>query len=268
MLQNESGGCFDRYFKGIWKDRYILLSLTRSDLKMKYHRSFLGVAWSVITPLGLSIIIGCVYAVIYDISPTGFIPLLFAGLNPWLFINGCADGGTAAYTSAEGYIKQIAIHPQIFPIRCVLVSFVNFLYSLIAFFIMYVFVNPGAFCVRMFMIIPAMIIAFTAAVGLANLVSLVTVYVRDFPPLQRLVLQGLFYVTPIIYTTEMLDSRGFSIIYKVNPLYYFIDILRSSAMGDAPNGLNYLVASIVALTLWAISVVITMHHEKKIVMGL
>ena len=90
------------YFNGIWHDRYILISLVNRDLITKYRRSILGVAWTILTPLGLVLIIGSVYSIIFGTDPKEFIPVLFAGLNPWIFLNATADAGTGVFLGAEG----------------------------------------------------------------------------------------------------------------------------------------------------------------------
>ena len=92
---------FKDYFKGIWRDRFILWSLVNKDLQMKYRRSKLGVFWAVLMPAGLSIIIGGVYSVVFDSDPKEFIPMIFAGLNPWIFLSGTAEGGTMSFIGAE-----------------------------------------------------------------------------------------------------------------------------------------------------------------------
>ena len=51
------------YFVGLWRDRYILRSLVKTDLNLKYKKSVLGVAWSILTPLGLVVIIGVVFLI-------------------------------------------------------------------------------------------------------------------------------------------------------------------------------------------------------------
>ena len=257
------------YCKGIWKDRYVLFSLVKQDLQMKYNRSVLGVAWQIITPLGLSIIIGTVYSIIYGVSPVEFIPILFSGLNPWQFISGCADGGTYAYISAEGYLKQTQVSPQIFPIRVAMVAFVNLLYSMGAFFVVYIFLRPEMFCFKMLTIIPGLIIIFIAGVALANMSSAVTVNLRDWQPLQSLLLQGIFYLTPIIYLTSMLDDKGYSLVYKLNPFYYFIDVVRSPALGDKiGNATYYLLVFGGVFAFFLISAVITKKNNHGIAMKL
>ncbi|SDB63058.1 ABC transporter permease [Butyrivibrio sp. INlla16] len=259
------------YFSGIYKDRYVLSSLVKQDLHMKYNRSILGVAWQLITPLGLSIIIGGIYSIIYGMDASTLIPVLFSGLNPWLFLSASADGGTGAYINAEGYLKQTQVSPQIFPIRVVLVAFVNLIYSMAAFFLVYLVLSPSSFGIQMLMFIPGMLIILIAGMTLANISSAITVSFRDFQPLQSLVLQGLFYITPIIYTTSMMDDKGFSIVYRINPFYYFINVVRAPALGTTLTMdfiVEFICVFLCLLLAYLISAIITMKNNYGIAMKL
>lgn len=253
------------YFSGIWKDRYILWNLVNKDLQLKYRRSALGVAWSILTPLGLVLIIGCVYSIIFATKPQEFIPLLFAGLNPWLFISGCAEGGALAFLSAEGYLKQTTVNAQIFPIRGVLVGFVNLLYSILAFFTIYLFLQPDSFGIKMLMIFPGLVIIFVFALAWANISAVINLNIRDYQPLLSLILQGLFYATPIIFPADMLQEKGFGIIYQINPIYYMLEVVRRPMLGnELPDVKMYIIATLIALGMFIASVILVMKQKKNI----
>lgn len=256
---------FLQYFRGIWRDRFILASLVNKDLQLKYRRSKLGVAWAVLTPLGLAIIIGAVYSIIFGVNPREFIPLLFAGLNPWLFLSGTADGGTMALIGAEGYLKQTTVNAQIFPLRITLVNFVNLLYSVLAFFSVYLFLLPSAFSARMLLCLPGLALLFIFSLGLANISAIVNLEIRDYQPLQSLILQGLFYATPIIYQPEMLKEKGFELVYRLNPFYYLIDVVRTPMQGKTlPSWDIWLIALVIAVAVFGLSVAVLMRHKKDI----
>lgn len=256
---------FKEYMSGIIKNRYILLSLVNRDLIQKYRRSVLGVAWSIITPLGLAVIIGGVYSMLFATSPEIIIPLLFAGINPWNFMSGTADGGTIAFLSAEGYIKQSTVSAQIFPLRIVMTNFVTLLYSILTFFAIYLFIEPELFSAKMLMVFPGLLILFIFSWGTANISSIITLYVRDFQPFQSIILQGLFYVTPIIYTIEMLRERGGELIYLLNPFYYMLEVVRMPMIGkELPSLQMYITAIAIAAVTYLISVVMVMKNVKTI----
>ena len=257
------------YFKGIYENRYILISLLNRDLQSKYRKSVMGIAWAVITPLGLVLIIGGVYSIIFGADPKEFIPNLFAGLTPWLFISGSAESGTGAFLVAEGYLKQTRVHSQIFPIRLVLINFVNFLYSSLAYFSIYLILQPNLFGPKMLMIFPSIFILFIFALSWANFASVINLIVRDFQPLQSLILQGLFYVTPIIFPAKMLFDKGFSLIYLFNPIYYIIEIIKISFIGlEWPTANLYSSAILITFSFFYLSIRLQMHYKNNIVFRL
>lgn len=253
------------YFAGIWRDRFVLFSLINQDLQRKYNRSVLGIAWAVLTPLGLVLIIGGVYSIIFRSDPTVFIPLLFTGLNPWLCINISADGGALAFLSAEGYLKQTTVNAQIFPFRVTAVAFINLLYSILAFFAVYLFLKPDNFGPLMLMFIPGILLLFFFCLALANIAAIMNLNVRDFQPLQNLILQGLFYATPIIFMPEMLAEKGFEIVYEINPFYYLIEVVRRPMLGiELPSFEVYVVAILITIVFFLISVRLVMKSKKGI----
>lgn len=253
------------YFQGIWRDRFILWSLVNKDLQMKYRRSKLGVLWSILMPVGLSAIIGSVYSIIFGSDPREFIPLIFAGLNPWLFISSTADGATLAFIGAEGYLKQTNVNAQIFPLRVVLVNFVNLLYALLAFLAVYLFLQPEKFGAAMLLTIPGLIIMFFFALGFANIAAAINLNVRDYQPMQSLIFQGLFYATPIIFPASTLAEKGFSAVYEWNPFYYILEIVKVPLRGDLISSERvYLIASAITIVLFIISIFVVMKAKKGI----
>lgn len=253
------------FFSGIYKNRYIMFSLVNRDLIQKYRRSILGVAWSIITPLGLAIIIGTVYGLLFNTPFDEIVPLIFAGINPWAFMSGCADGGTAVYPAAEGYIKQSTVSLQVFPLRMAMTNFVNLMYSVITFFGIYLFLKPELFSVNMLMVFPGLIIVFFFSWGMANIASIINLHVRDYQPFQSLILQGLFYVTPIIYPVEMIAERGGDWIYKINPFYYMLEVIRKPMLGyELPSLKVYIVTILIAIVCFFVSIVVVMANRKTI----
>lgn len=257
------------YFEGIWNDRYILWSLVNNDLRMKYRKSKLGVMWAILMPLGLSIIIGAVYSVVFVTDPKEFIPLIFAGLNPWLFMTGTADGGTFSFISAEGYLKQTNVNAQIFPLRTALVNFINLLYAIMAFIAVYMVLQPMKFGAEMLMVIPGLFIMFVFSLGLGNITASVNLVIRDFQPLQSLIFQGLFYATPIIFPASKLEEQGFEILYQLNPFYYMLEIVKTPIQGNLVEDFRiYLIAIVITVLVFLTSVVVVMKIKKGIALKL
>ncbi len=254
------------YFSEIYRNRYLLKVLVQRDVLMKYRRSSLGILWAVLTPLGLAIIVGGVYAILFGSSPRALIPLIFASINPWTFMSGTADVSTGCFMAAEGYIKQSSVGTIIFPLRTTLSNFVNLLYSTLTFFVIYLFVEPDLFGWKMLMVLPGLWLMLLFALGLSNITSIINLYFRDFAPIQSLLLQGLFYATPIIFDSRILDEKGFSMVYKINPFYYMIEVVRRPMLGEElPNIQCYLIAIFITVITVLVGIRLQVKYRNKIV---
>lgn len=257
------------YIKNVLRSRYVLFSLVKWDIKSKYRRSILGVAWSVLTPLGLVLIVGSVYSILWGQDPAVLIPRLFTGLTPWIFITTSAEAGANCFVVAEGYIKQTMTNIEIFPLRVASVAFINLLYSMGAFLLVYLFIAPQNYSFSMLMVLPGLMILYMFGAGAAMISGLINLHLRDFQPFQSLVLQGFFYATPIIYPAEMLEQKGYSFIYECNPLYYMIEVVRTPLTGSGiPSGKTYIIATIISCVVFLVGVYKIEKIGRKIVFKL
>ena len=253
------------YFKNIISARHILMSLTKQDLKNRYRNSVLGVLWNFLSPLGIVVIIGAVYSVVFNTPFGELIPYLFSGLLPWLFFTGCAEGGSLSFLNSQGYIKQTQVPIEIFPLRISLVHFVNLLIAIVAFFLIYAIINPSGFGLNMLLVVPALIIWFIFCSSWAAISAIVNLYIRDFQPLQSLIIQGLFYLSPIIYKPEMLNHSNFEWLYLLNPFYYLLEIIRKPLIGESlPSLESWGISTILAILLCEIAVYLINKIGRKI----
>ena len=53
-------------FASFWKYRYLLQNLITRDFKLKYRRSVLGVAWSVLNPLLTCLVMWAVFGALFN----------------------------------------------------------------------------------------------------------------------------------------------------------------------------------------------------------
>lgn len=247
------------YIRKIIKNRYLIAALVRQDMLSRYRRSILGMLWSVLMPLGMSLIIGAVYTILWQSEITQFLPFLFSGLTTWNYISECLGAGTSAYIGAEGYIKQLPVDIEIFPVRTACSALTNFGFSLAAFYLMLLIVNPSLITVNTLLLIPAVIILILFGVGVSTIAATAQVYARDYAPMQTLLLQALFYVSPIIYDPAMLRERGFQLVYELNPFYYYLQIVRDALIGNKPQ----LSIWMMALGTSVLSVVFAVYLSRK-----
>ena len=122
------------------KNLFILETLVSKDFKLRYRRSVLGVAWSVLNPLLMMVVLTAVFSFMFRFSTDGPYALyLILGMT---LFNLMADSTAAAMdsiTDAAPLIKKIRIEKLIFPVESVAFQVVSFAISLIAVFIVFLY---------------------------------------------------------------------------------------------------------------------------------
>ena len=122
----------------IEKDKFILKQLVTKDFKIKYRRSVLGVAWSVLNPLLMMIVMSIVFSTIFGQSRNGSItpemyPLyLIVGNITFSVMSESTNQALMSIILASSLLKKVKVHRWVFPVQKVLFSLVNFAFSLVA----------------------------------------------------------------------------------------------------------------------------------------
>lgn len=248
------------FFKNLAEGRHVLRAMARHDFKNKYRSSILGVGWAFLSPLGMVAIIGTVYSILFRMPPKEFIPYLFLGIMPWNFLTESAAIGSRAFINSHGYIKQTVVPLEVFPARVAVSTFINFLFSLSVFVLIYLIMAPERISWTMLAALPAMLLWLIFVLSWTCITGIATTYIRDFEPMQTLMLQALFYATPVLYRTEMIPEK-YSILYKINPLYYLLETLRKPLLGE---GLPAVGTILVALLTTLLTLGIAQHLIRKI----
>ena len=105
------------YCNSVWECRWFWLSLVRADLRSRYRRSFLGLGWSLLQPIAMTVVLCVVFRGLMDVNIQEYAPYLLSGLCFWYALMAVAVGGCASLYQSEQYIRQ---HPA--PVRIRLAS--------------------------------------------------------------------------------------------------------------------------------------------------
>ena len=74
------------YLKSVWGCRFFWLSLVRLDLRNRYRGSFLGVGWSLLQPIAMTVIICTMFSTVFKVPLKEFAPLVLSGMTFWAFV--------------------------------------------------------------------------------------------------------------------------------------------------------------------------------------
>ena len=261
---------FVKDISAIKRYKYLLFDLVTKDIKTKYRRSVLGVLWSVLNPLLMMLVLTAVFSNIIRVEVEGGFALFYlTGYIIFNFISESTSFSLYTITSAAPLIKKVYIPKYVFPLEKCIFSFVNMLFSLIAFVIVFVvFCLTGAVTPHLSMLLfpLPMLYTFIFALGLCLALSALVVFFRDIGHIWGILLTVWMYASPIIYPIDLVPG-WLSGIIRINPLYHYIDYFRNVMIygrvpGLAENGicLLYSVATLL------VGIVIFRKSQDKFVL--
>ena len=215
------------------KDRVILRELVTKDFKIKYRRSVLGVAWSVLNPLLMMIVMAVVFSTIFaqgrngSVTPELYPLYLIIGNVTFALMSESTSTALSSIIDASSLLKKVKVHRFVFPIQKVLFALVNYGFSLIA----------VALVMLWFRIIPTwhliwlplgLLLLMVFCAGLGLLLSALTVFFRDVRHLWSVVITAWTYFTPIFWTDDYIKAMPhlLQLFMYANPMYNYINFMR------------------------------------------
>ena len=215
------------------KDLFILQQLVTKDFKIRYRRSVLGVAWSVLNPLLMMIVMAIVFSTIFaqgrngSITPEMYPLYLIVGNITFTLMSESTSSALTSIIDASSLLKKVKVHRFVFPVQKALFSLVNFAFSLIA----------VAIVMLWFRVVPTwhliwlpvvLILLVTFCMGLGLLLSALTVFFRDIRHLWSVVITAWTYFTPIFWTTDFIAQmpRILQLVMYANPMYNYLQFMR------------------------------------------
>lgn len=211
--------------------RELVTNLTLRDLKLKYKRSSLGIAWSLLNPLFMVAIYTAIFSVFLRVVRTpDYWALVLAGLLAWLFFANAIGSATTAFVYSGNLISRVYFPIETLPIASVLANFINFIISLGVLIIVLLVVRlPLGPSLLLLPVIMLAQLAFT--IGLGMIAATVTVYLRDLEHLVTLGLTALFYLSPVLYPLDPIALPPGATRYipylSLNPMSWFLENYHS-----------------------------------------
>nr|WP_246400321.1 ABC transporter permease [Rhizobium metallidurans] len=238
------------------------------QLILRYRRTFLGYLWTLVSPLLMMSVMAAVFSGLLKSDLKDFVVFLFAAMIPWNFFSAVVTQSGGCFINNEGLIKKIYIPKLVFPISLALALLVDSLLSFIALF--FIIIAIGAkISFALFFIAIAYFIVFFFSFGAGLIMSVATVFFRDLQYVTVIAMQGLFFLSPILYKPEALAGGSIGWLVSLNPIVPFIELFRMPLYyGSLPTTDVLLQACAFALGSTVLGLIVFMRNEKQIVFRL
>ncbi len=212
-------------FKNIYNYRELLKNNVKKEIRGKYKNSALGVVWTFLNPLLQLLVYALIFPLILKTTQPYYVIFVCVGLIPWTFFTTSVSQSAWTVIANGNIVKKVYFPREILPISVVTSAMVNFLIStiiIVAFCFIY-----GLGLTKYIVFFPiVLIIQYILQLGIAFILSAFTVYFRDLEHFIQIILQVMFYATPIVYSSDTIPE-AFRFIINLNPMAHIINAYRS-----------------------------------------
>lgn len=259
-----SPGLLIEFFLDMFRYREYLKQSVARDLRRRYKRSVLGYFWSMLNPLLMMAILAVVFSSIMRQNIDNYAVFIFCGMLPFTYFSSTALGSLGTVRANARIIEQVSVPTYIFPLSLGISGMVDFILSLLPLLVvMLVFGTPITAAV---LALPILLIPlFCITMGVSLIVAVSNVFFEDTQHLLDVILRGLYFLCPVLYSRELLPE-WLQPWVVLNPLFGQIEFMRDIFFhGRLPEFIPWAINSAGCLLLLLVGLAIFKKSEKKFV---
>ena len=183
------------------------------DVLTRYQRSLLGPLWLTISMGVLIGALGFLYASLFKMDLSTYLPFLTIGFIIWQLISGIILDGCNAFLSAEGIIKQVKLPLSLHIYQLLWKNILTLGHNSIVIAVVMVIFDVNVDLHTLFLLLGILILVLNGF-WCALLLGLLCARYRDLNPTINSLIQLSFFVTPIIWDPSLLPDRQFVLLYN------------------------------------------------------
>jgi lipopolysaccharide transport system permease protein len=237
---------FDRW----WEYRDLARNLVAKEITVRYQGAWLGFAWSLMNPLLITLMYLFVFTYVFRSDQTHNALYLVTGILHWTLFSTVIGQAPELLVSNSDLLKKIYFPRLLVPLSNLLVNFVLWLMALLIFVLLFI---PLGGQLHWGLLAYPFYLALFLGFNFGIVLTLCVLYVdfRDLKHIVEVVIQLLFWATPIIYPIHLVPAR-LQVAFMMSPLAEFIEIYHALFWaGRLPSGtLTLAFSAWTAVSLW------------------
>lgn len=259
MIKNIKG-ILENFFK--YYD--LIIEMVSRDIKIKYKKSILGFAWSILNPLLMMLVMTVVFSTLFKSDIPNFPMYLLTGQVLFGFFSESTNMSMTSILGNAGLIKKVYIPKYIFPLSKVMFGFTNMLFSLVAVLIVGL-ITKTKFSISILLFPLPLIYIFIFALGISLILAVYAIFFRDLLHLYGILILIWTYLTPIFYPVSILPNYlQKTVIF--NPMYVFINNFREIVLyGKIPTLHSNILCLFYAFLSIGIGIVVFYKNQDKFI---
>lgn len=203
----------------------LILHLVKRDFNLQFKRSFLGVLWSLLTPLSQLLVLSLVFGKFIPLNIEAYPAFIFCGLLPWFWFSNCLSMSGDIFLSNRDLVRKSNFHPILLPIINTLSNLILYLVAIpLLLFILLAFdrsLTANILFLPIIIFVQALLI-----VGVSLIIATLNVTYSDIKQIVIVALMLLFYLSPVFYGTDIVNAN-YRVFYMFNPIAVLITNYRN-----------------------------------------
>ena len=226
MIKQKISGLTDLFRK----NSFLFSELVKRDFKKKYKRTYLGMLWSVLSPLLTLLVMSIVFKQFFGRTVEHYTIYLFCGNIVFSFFNDATSGGMSSLMANASIFTKVNVPKYLFLFSRNISSLINFGLTLAVFFVFCIFDGITFTFGFLLLIVPILcLIVFNLGMGL--ILSVLYVFFRDMQYLWSVFTMLLMYMSAIFYTTDGFGE--YEKLFLLNPVFVYIKYFRTIVIDNA-----------------------------------
>jgi lipopolysaccharide transport system permease protein len=257
-------------FRALWMYRGFILSSIRNDFRVRFAQSKLGVLWMIIHPLMQVLIFATILSEVLSAKLPGidnkyaYALYLMAGTLCWSLFAESISRCVSLFVDNGNLMKKVAFPRVCLPFICAGGMLINNLLLLTAIFAVFAVLGhmPGS-SVAWLPLLILLTLLLSMSTGL--FLGVLNVFMRDIGQVVPVVLQALFWLTPIVYNVNILPEQVRN-LFKLNPLYPLVTAYQQVLLFDtSPDWISLMPLAVTSLVLGVMSLMVFRRASQEMV---
>lgn len=221
-------------FARLRENRFLFGELVKRDFKKKYKRTVLGMAWSMLSPLLMLLVMKVVFENFFGRTVPHYTTYLFCGLLTFNWFSESTMGGMSSLFSNAGIFTKVNVPKYLFLFSINVQVLINFSLTLMIFFA-FCLLDHVPFTWRFLFLAYPISTLLLFNVGIGMILSALFMFFRDIDYLWRVFVQLLMYGSAIFYTVDRFPPE-IQLMFTLNPVYRHIAYIREIVLaGTIPS---------------------------------
>jgi ABC-type polysaccharide/polyol phosphate export permease len=221
--------------RDLWAYRDLIYQLVRRDVVSRYKRSALGIAWTMLNPLGMMLILALVFSQVFH-AVADYPAYLLSGLIAWNFFTQATASAMNQSVWGGSLLHRIYLPRSSFIVSAIITGVVNLLLALVPLLLVMLLMRMPLHWSILFLPVPILLLA-VFAMGIGLLFSAWAIYFPDLTEMYQVGVVAWMYLTPVLYPVEIIPQAYRFWLLHLNPMYYLVEIFRQPVYaGVLPSG--------------------------------